>query len=65
MPYVPTYRGIPGDLAQKLQHESRMFRAQRNFYLTGFCLVLLIVIGRTAACHDWSMVSDWLLSLLA
>ena len=35
-----------GDLAQKLQHESRMFRAQRNFYLTGFCLVLLIVIGR-------------------
>ena len=23
-----------------------MFRAQRNFYLTGFCLVLLIVIGR-------------------
>lgn len=35
-----------GDLAQKLQHESRMFRAQRNFYLTGFCMVLLLVIGR-------------------
>jgi len=34
------------DLGQKLQHESRMFRAQRNFYLTGFCLVLLVVIGR-------------------
>ena len=29
-----------------MQHESRMFRAQRNFYLTGFCLVLLVVIGR-------------------
>ena len=35
-----------GDLAEKLQHEAQMFRAQRNFYLTGFCLVLLIVIGR-------------------
>ena len=35
-----------GDLAQRLQHESRMFRAQRNFYLTGFSLVLLLVIGR-------------------
>jgi len=35
-----------GDLAQKLQHEARMFRAQRNFYLTGFCMVQLLVISR-------------------
>ena len=34
------------DLGRKLQHESRMFRAQRNFYLTGFCALLLVVIAR-------------------
>merc|ERR1719272_1656061 len=34
------------DLAEKLQHEAQMFRAQRNFYLTGFCMVQLLVISR-------------------
>ena len=33
-------------LRRRLQHESRMFGAQRNFYLTLFCLVLLLVTGR-------------------
>ena len=36
----------PSPSPNPMQHESRMFRAQRNFYLTGFCLVLLVVIGR-------------------
>jgi hypothetical protein len=34
------------DLGQKLQHESRMFRSQRNFYLVGACALLLLVLRR-------------------
>ena len=35
-----------GDIGQKLQHEARMFRSQRNFYLCGSCALLLLVIRR-------------------
>lgn len=34
----------PGiELATQLQHESRLFLAQRDFYLSGFCALLLLV----------------------
>ena len=32
--------------SRRLQHEAQMFRSQRNFYLTGFCMVQLLVIAR-------------------
>jgi len=34
------------DLATKLQHDVRMFRSQRDFYLVGFSTLLLLVISR-------------------
>eukprot|EP00053_Salpingoeca_punica_P024476 m.13323 g.13323 ORF g.13323 m.13323 type:complete len:168 (-) comp6838_c1_seq1:22-525(-) len=37
--------GVP--LAQGLQDDMRMFRAQRNLYISGFCLVMLLVVKRT------------------
>jgi len=34
------------DLAQKLQVDNQLFRSERNFYLSGACCVLLLVIYR-------------------
>jgi hypothetical protein len=35
-----------GDIGQKLLHEVLMFRAQRDFYLSGFAGLLLLVLRR-------------------
>ena len=35
-----------GTLTLQMQHQMRLFRAQRNFYIVGFTLFLCLVIKR-------------------
>ena len=35
-----------GTLTLQMQHQMRLFRAQRNFYIVGFTLFLCLVIRR-------------------